>query len=157
FVSALLAFLVSLFQSRWAMHLQILALQHQVAVYKQTVHRPRLRTTDRVFWAWLSRLWPGWRETLAFVQPHTVIVWQRTRLRDHWRRLSQSGKPGRPAIAQEVRELIRDMWRANPTWGSPRIVGELRKLGIDVAKSTVEKYRGRPPKLPSPTWKAFLK
>src|SRR5262249_61200593 len=56
FVSALLAFLVSLFQSRWAMQLKILALQHQVAVYKQTVHRPQLHPTDRLFWAWLSRL-----------------------------------------------------------------------------------------------------
>ena len=48
------------------------------------------------------------------------------------------------------------MWRSNPTWGSPRIVGELRKLGINVAKSTVETYRPRPTKPPSPTWKAFL-
>jgi putative transposase len=155
-VSALLAFLVSLFQSRWAMHLQILALQHQVAVYTQTVHRPRLRTTDRVFWAWLSRLWPGWHKALAFVQPRTVTAWQRQRFRDHWRRLSQSVEPGRPAIAQEVRELIRDMSQANPTWGSPRMVGELQKLGIDVAKSTVEKSRVRLIKPPSPTRKAFI-
>jgi hypothetical protein len=49
------------------------------------------------------------------------------------------------------------MWQSDPTWGAPRIVGELRKLGIDVAKSTVEKYRMRPRKLPSPTWKTFLK
>jgi hypothetical protein len=48
------------------------------------------------------------------------------------------------------------MWRSNPTWGSPRIVGELRKLGIIVAKSTVEKYRPRDRKPPSPTWQAFL-
>ena len=48
------------------------------------------------------------------------------------------------------------MSAANPGWGSPRIVGELRKLGIDVAKSTVEKYRVRSRKPPSPTWKAFL-
>jgi putative transposase len=41
-------------------------------------------------------------------------------------------------------------------WGSPRIVGELRKLGINVAKATVEKYRPRVRKPPSPTWKAFL-
>jgi hypothetical protein len=61
-VSALLALLVSLFQSRWAMHLQILALQHQVAVYKQTVHRPRLRTTDRVATTTVSR-------PLAAVEP----------------------------------------------------------------------------------------
>ena len=156
-VSALFACLVSLFQSRSAMHLQILALQHQVAVYRQTVHRPRLRSTDRLFWAWLSRLWSSWQDTLVFVQPHTVIAWQRKRFRDHWRRLSQQGKPGRPAIAKDVRDLIRTMWQANPTWGSPRIVGELRKLGIEVAKSAVEKFRPRLTKPSSPTWKTFLK
>ena len=48
------------------------------------------------------------------------------------------------------------MWRSNPTWGSPRIVGELRKLGITVAKSTVEKYRPRVHNPSSPTWKTFL-
>ena len=48
------------------------------------------------------------------------------------------------------------MWRSNPTWGSPRIVGELRKLGINVAKSTVERYRPKWRKPSCPTWKAFL-
>lgn len=108
-------------------------------------------------WSWLSRLWPGWQAALAVVQPRTVIVWQRRRFRDHWRCLSQKGKPGRPAIAKEVQRLIRDMSQANPTWGAPRIVGELCKLGIDVAQSTVEKYRVRPCQPPSPTWKIFLK
>ena len=123
-----------------SLRLENLSLRHQVAVYKQTVHRPRLCPTDRLFWAWLSRLWPGWRDALAFVQPRTVIAWQHKRFREHWQRLSQRGTPGRPALAKEVRDLIRQMWQANPMWGSPRIVGELRKLGIDVAKSTVEKY-----------------
>jgi putative transposase len=48
------------------------------------------------------------------------------------------------------------MWCSNPTWGSPRIVWELRKLGITVAKSTVEKYRPKMRKPSSPTWKTFL-
>ena len=155
-ISALLAFVASLFRSRASLCLEHLALRHQLAVYQQTVDRPRLRSTDRVLWAWLSRLWPGWLDALAFVQPRTVIAWQQQRFRDYWRRLSQQGTPGRPAIAKEMRALIQDMWQANPTWGSPRIVGELRKLGIDVAKSTVETYRVRPRKPPSPTWKAFL-
>ena len=59
-------------------------------------------------------------------------------------------------MAKAIRDLIRQMSEANPTWGSPRIVGELRKLGIDVAKSTVEKYRVRRQKPPSPTWRTFL-
>jgi hypothetical protein len=124
-ISAILAFIASLLRSRTSLSLENLALRHQLAVYKQTVHRPRLRPTDRLFWAWLSRLWPGWQETLAFVQPRTVIAWQRKRFCDHWRRLSQQGPPGRPAIAKEVRDLIRTIWQANPTWGAPRIVGEL--------------------------------
>jgi putative transposase len=35
-------------------------------------------------------------------------------------------------------------------------LGELRKVGIEVTKSTVETYRMRLPKLPSPTWKSSL-
>jgi hypothetical protein len=58
-ISAWLALFASLFRSRWAPHLQVLALQHQVAVYQQTIHRPRLSPMDRVFWSWLSWLWSG--------------------------------------------------------------------------------------------------
>ena len=155
-ISVLLACVATWCRSSTALRLENLALRHQLAVYKQRVPRPRLRPSDRVFWAWLSRLWSGWQAALAFVQPRTVIAWQRKQFRDHWRRLSQQETPGRPAIAKEVRDLICAMWQANPTWGSPRIVGELRKLGIDVAKSTVEKYRPRSRKSPSPTWKTFL-
>ena len=92
-----------------------------------------------------------------FVQPATVLAWQRRRFRDHWARLSRRNLPGRPAVSQELRTLIRDISAANPRWGSPRILGELRKLGIAVAKSTIEKYRVRPRRPPSPAWRAFLK
>jgi putative transposase len=156
-VSALLAFVAALFQSHASLCLEHLALRHQLAVYRQTIHRPRLRPTDRLFWVWLSRLWTGWQAALTFVQPRTILAWQQQRFRDHWRGLSQQRTPGRPAIAKEVRQLIRDMWQSNLTWGAPRIVGELRKLGIDVAKSTVETYWVRRQKPPSPTWKTFLK
>ena len=133
-VSALLAFLAACFRSRRSMQLEILALRHRVAVYQRSVPRPCIQPTDRLFWAWLTCLWAGWQNALAFVQPRTVIAWQQKRFREYWRRLSQGRTPGRPAVAKEVRELIREMSRANPTWGSPRIVGELRKVGIEVAE-----------------------
>lgn len=155
-VAVLLASVFTWFRSRLSMQMELIALRHQVAVYKQSISRPKLRPTDRLLWVWLSRLWPSWQQALAFVQPQTVIAWQKKRFRDYWRRLSRNGKPGRPTIAKEVRALIQDMWRSNPTWGSPRIVGELRKLGIHVAKSTVEKYRPRTRNPSSLTWKAFL-
>jgi len=155
--SALMAYVVSYFRSHQSLRLENMALRHQLAVYQQTVKRPKLRSWDRLFWVLLSRLWLGWEKALAFVQPRTVIAWQHKRFRDYWRQFSQNGKPGRPAISNEGRNLIRDMWQSNPMWGSPRIVGELRKLGINVAKSTVEKYRPHVRKPSSPTWKAFLK
>ena len=74
-VSALLIFLVTPLRTRGAMPWEIVALRHQLAVYKQTVHRPRLPPTDRLFWVWLSRLWPGWHKALAFVQPRPVLAW----------------------------------------------------------------------------------
>ena len=127
-LTALLAFVVSLFQSRQALHLQILALQHQVSVYKRTVPRPRLHPSDRLFWSWLSRLWSGWQGALPFVQPRTVITWQRKRFREHWRRLRQQGKPGRPAMATDVRDLIRAMWPANPKCGEVIAIPEVGGL-----------------------------
>ena len=154
----LLAILASLragLQSRVALQLEVLALRHQLAVYRRSPTRARTKLADRLLWAWLSRKWAGWQDVLVFVQPRTVIAWQRRRFREHWARLSQ-GRPGRPTVAKAVQDLVRKMSSANPRWGSPRIVGELAKLGIRVAKSTVEKHMVRPKKPPSPTWRAFL-
>jgi hypothetical protein len=113
-IAVLLAFVPRLFRAHACLCLENLALRHQLAVYQQTVRRPRLSPMDRLFWSWLSCLWSGWQDALAFVQPRTVIAWQRTRFRDHWRRLSQQGQPGRPAVASDLRDLIRDRSRANP-------------------------------------------
>jgi len=155
-VCALLAFVSTLFRSRRSLQMEIVALRHQLTVYQRAAQRPRINPGDRVLWSWIARHWSGWRDALFFVQAGTVIAWQRKRFRDHWAKLSKHGRPGRPTVSEEIKALIRRMSAANPSWGSPRIVGELRKLGIDVAKSTVEKYRVRSRKPPSPTWKAFL-
>ncbi|MFI5340677.1 MAG: integrase core domain-containing protein [Candidatus Methylomirabilales bacterium] len=156
-VRALLAFAVSLVRSHVSLQLEILALRHQLTVYHRSIRRPQVRPSNRILWSWLARRWARWREVLVFVQPATVLAWQRTRFREYWARLSRTGPAGRPAIRREGRQLIREISVANPRWGSPRILGELRKLGIAVAKSTVEKYRVRPRRPTSPTWRAFLK
>jgi len=156
-LQALAAFFQSLFRSRLAMQIEILALRHQLGVYQRSSARPRLRPADRILWAWLSRAWSGWREALVIVRPETVIAWRRRKFRHHWARLSRSGKPGRPGIHRQVRDLIRRMSSANPLWGAPRIVGELAKIGIDLPRSTVAKYMIRRRRPPSATWRAFLK
>ncbi len=152
---ALAAALGASFRTRAALQIEVLALRHQLSVYHRRGGRAHIKVADRLLWAWLSRTWAGWRSALMFVQPSTVIAWQRRRFRDHWAGLSRR-RTGRPAVAKELRDLISKMSMANPGWGSPRIVGELAKLSIAVSKSTVEKYMVRPRKPPSPTWRAFL-
>jgi transposase InsO family protein len=56
-----------------------------------------------------------------------------------------------------VRELIARLSRDNPLWGSERIRGELRKLGIAVSKRSIRRYRWRPQRPPSQTWRTFLR
>ena len=143
-------------RSRVSLQLEVAALRHQLALYKEQGRRPRIRPTDRLLWSCVLRWWSQWRRALYIVQPRTVLEWQKKRFRDYWRDLSRAGKPGRPRISPELRTLIKRMWSANPTWGSPRIVLELKKLGIDVAKSTVERYQPKEGRSTSPGWKTFL-
>jgi putative transposase len=133
-----------------------LALRQQLAVCKQSIKRPKLWPRDRVFWVLLSRLWSNWRSALAIVQPETVIRWHRMGFKLYWRWKSRAGKPGRPPIEREIRDLIRRMSRENPMWGTPRIQSELALLGHDVAEATATKYMVRTQKPPSQTWRTFL-
>lgn len=153
-VSLISTLLVS-FRSRLALQAEILALRHQLNILQRSSNkRRRLRASDRILWVWLSQLWSDWRSALLIVKPETVIRWHRQGFRLYWR--WKSRHPGRPDAGREIRELIRKMCVSNPTWGAPRIHGELLKLGIDVSQTTVSKYMVRRRKPPSQTWRAFL-
>ena len=99
--------------------LENLALHQQLAAYKRTVTRPRLRRTDRLFWVWLARVWAGWRQALVIVTPDTVLRWQRRRFREHWTKLSGRPPVGRPPVSAAIKALISRMAAANPLWGAP--------------------------------------
>ena len=153
----LLATLSSIFRSRAALELENLALRHQIGVLRRTAaKRLKLTSADRLLWICLSRLWRGWRSALTIVKPETVIAWHRAGFRLFWTWKVRCGQPGRPIISPEVRALIRKMGRENPSWGAPRIHGELLKLGINVGESSVSKYMVRSRKPPSQTWRTFL-
>ena len=143
------------FMSHAGLAVENLALRQQLAVYRHRRPRPKLRRRDRIFWVWLSRCWTGWQHALVIVQPDTVIGWHRQGFRLYWRWRSR-GRPGRPKVEAEVRQLLGRMSRENPSWGAPRIQSELVLLGHDVAEATVGKYMIRRPKLPSQTWRTFL-
>ncbi len=137
--------------------LENLALRQQLTVQQRTIKRPKLKRKDRIFWVWLSRIWPQWKSALIVVKPETVIKWHRRGFKLYWRWKSRPSKVGRPRISKEIRDLIRQMSRENPTWGAPRIQSELKLLGFEIADSTVAKYMIRQKKPPSQTWRSFLK
>jgi putative transposase len=101
-------------------------------------------------------LWAGWTDAISVVQPATVIRWQRTGFKLLWIWRSRRKGPGRPAVAPEARALIRQMSKANPLWGAPRIHGELQKLGLEISQAAVSKYLGPRSTPPSQTWRTFL-
>lgn len=138
---------------------ELLALRHQILVLQRqrAGRRLALRPPDRWLWVTLSRCWSRWREALIVVRPETVIAWHRRGFRLFWRWKSRGRPPGRPAVPREIIDLIQTMQKANPTWGAPRIHGELLKLGIEVAQSTVSKYLQRSQRPPSQGWRTFLR
>src|ERR1700730_11911186 len=139
----------------YALELELVTLRHQVTVLRR--QRPgqlRLFSTDRLLWVWLYRVWPQVLNAMVLVKPATVVQWHRKGFRTYWR--WRSRRPGRPKMSTEIRDLIRQMSRANPLWGAPRIHGELLKLGIEVSQATVGRYLPWRPKVPSPTWRTFL-
>jgi transposase InsO family protein len=157
-VKLLVAAVLSLFMSRRRLEAEVLVLRHQLNVLRRSApRRVRLFNTDRVLLVWLFRLAPSVLRSVMVVRPETLIRWHRRGFRAYWRWKSRAGT-GRPLVAKETRDLIREISLANPLWGAPRVHGELLKLGIAVAESTVAKYiaKGRGGRPPGQSWKTFL-
>jgi putative transposase len=145
------------FRSRKDLLLENLVLRQQLAVFKQRKQRPKLDGFDKLFWVAVQRVWTEWKKSLLIVTPDTVVRWHREGFRKYWRWRSRR-EIGRKRISKEVRELILQMTSDNPTWGAPRIHGELLKLGFDVSERSVSRWMRRVPQKPgtSKQWKAFL-
>jgi len=143
-------------RTRASLEAEIVFLRHQLNVLRRQVPgKPRLMAADRWLFVWLYRCMPSLLNAAVIVKPDTIARWHRMGFRLYWRWKSRSCR-GRPPIPIEVRSLIRRMSLENPLWGAPRIHGELLKLGIEVAQSTVAKYVARSGRGQSQTWKTFL-
>jgi hypothetical protein len=142
------------FKSRRRLEAENLILRHQLNVLQQ--HAPRrlhLRWADRALFIWLYRRCPRILDAITIVRPETIVRWHRMGFAAYWRWKSR----GRPRIGKEVGDLIRRMSFENPLWGAPKIHGQLLKLGIDVAQSTVSIYMVPRQDRPLQTWKTFLR
>src|SRR6201997_2057913 len=147
------------FRSHRRLLLENLALRQQLAVLKRRRARPKLSPFDKLFWVLAVRFWTDWRRSLLVVTPETVVRWHRAGFRLYWSWISKARKRvGRKKLSTDVRELIFRMVAENPTWGAPRIHGELLMLGFDVSERTISRWMKRAPRDPQPAqrWRAFL-
>jgi len=154
-----LRLLARCFRSRRKLLLENLALRQQLAVLKRRQDRPTLLPFDKLFWMLACRFWSEWKKSLLVVTPETVVRWHRAGFRLYWSLISKARKRvGRKKLSTDVRELIFRMVAENPTWGAPRIHGELLMLGFDVSERTISRWMKRAPRDPQPAqrWRAFL-
>src|SRR3974390_841098 len=157
FFHLLVMFVVNPFRSRRRLEIENLFLRHQLNIaLRRAPHRLRLRTSDRVLLILSAVVWPSLIGLCRIVQPETILRWHRAGFRTYWRWKSR-GRPGRPKIERERRELIRRMSVENRLWGAPRIHGELLKLGFEVSQSSVAKYMVKRRGPPSQGWRGFLR
>src|SRR6266436_2495166 len=152
----LVRMLCDYFKSRPQLESEIVILRHQFnLLQRRAPRRPHLRWVDRALFIWLYRRCPRVLRAITIVRPETVLRWHRMGFAAYWRWKSRS-PGGRPRIAQEVRDLIRRMSLENPLWGATKIHGELLKLGIEIAQSTVSIYMVPRSDRPLQTWRTFL-
>ena len=147
--------LVDAFRSREDLILENLALRQQLLALHAKRTRRRLGSLDRVFWVALREQWSGWRRSLVIVTPETVVRWHRTGFRLYWGWLSRTRRiAGRKPFSREVRDLIFRMVAENPTWGAPRIHGELRVFRNRILIARLPKAaHSRRPTRRSKSWK----
>src|SRR5437879_9880585 len=152
--------LVRFFRGRPSLLLENLALRQQLVALKRRHPRPSLGLFDKLFWVIARWIWSAWKHSLILVTPETVVRWHRTGFRIYWRLVSRVRRPvGRRPTPKEVRDLIFRMVADNPTWGAPRIHGELRMLGFELSERTSSRWMKRAPRDPEPAkrWLAFLR
>src|SRR5215469_13229100 len=156
----LLGSIFRVFRKRSGLLLENLALRQQLAVLKRHRPRPQIRLFDKLFWVLAKRFWTKWKEALIVVSPETVVRWHRAGFAMYWRAISRTrGVIGRKHIPKEARDLIFRMVAENPTWGAPRIHGELLMLGFDLSERTISRWMERAPRNhePAKRWLAFLR
>ena len=122
------------------------------------VKRPPFRPYERGMVVALSSLLEHWRNTVLLVKPETVLRWHREGFRLIWKHRSRSAKRSEARISEDTIALIRQMARDNRLWGAERIRGELLKLGIRVAKRTIQRHiRAVRPSGDGQRWRTFLR
>ena len=109
-------------------------LRHEVAVLRRQVVRPRPAWANHAMLAALVKLLSGHLRLHRIVAPGTLLAWHRRLAKEE---MDVSGTPGRPRVPRSGARASGAAGAAEPRWGHRRVHGELTKLGMTIAPSTV--------------------
>ncbi|MBI5033877.1 MAG: hypothetical protein HZB51_25440 [Chloroflexi bacterium] len=132
--------------------------QQLIIILHRQIIKPSFSQSDRLWLVFLASRVKNWKEAPLISKPDTLLRWHRQGFQLFWKFTSRN-RDGRPQLDKETITLVQQMPRENRLWGVGRIRGELLKLGLTVAKRTIQKYIARvcPDKPNSQTWATFLK
>lgn len=149
--------LQDLSRSKAELVLENALLRHQLAILQRQSKPPHLTSSDRFWFLFLASRLKHWKDALVLLKPETLLRWHREGFRLFWKYKSRP-KSTQPKIALETIMLIQQVGQQNPLWGAERIRGELLKLGIKVAKLTIQRYlqRTKSPAESNQKWSTFL-
>jgi putative transposase len=153
----------ALVRSRRGLHvkdIELLVLRHELDILRRQIARPKLSRVDRALLAAAACHLPRSSRGALLVTPRTLLRWHRALVRRKWRQ--PAGRPGRPRLPTEVRELVLRLARENPRWGHRRVCGELAKLEVRVSPTSIRRllaYAGLvpAPRRTGPSWREFLR
>lgn len=152
-----------LFMKRKDVIFTLLLLKKENAIYKRRLNvskkKIQTRRIDRLVFSLIAAVSKRATAHITFVKPQTLLDWQKQFIKGYWTYTHK--KPGRKPVSNNVKKLILEMKRENQLWGCQRIADELKKLGIDLHTTTVNRilqtFRKNGKIQPNGSWKNFLK
>lgn len=144
-------------RSRSELLIENALLRQQLVILQRQVQKPRFTRSDRLSFLLLASRLRNWKQQLLILKPETLLRWHRQGFKLFWRFKTRTHR-GRPRLSPDLIALVQRIASENPRWGAEGIHGELLKLGIRVAKDTIQTYLRRlRPSSPSQNWNTFLK
>lgn len=121
-------------------------LRRENGILKRRQKSPNITDIDRFFFIAIYRNCRDCLENIAIVKPSTVVGWHRKLAAKKWD--YSKIKVGRPPVTEKEKRIVIEIKRENPSWGSWKIKGRLKKLGIKLCRTTIKKIlreNGFPP------------
>jgi len=140
-LSLLQSIFSTLFKNRKNLIFTLLLLKKENEIYKRHLNLQNKRIftkrNDRISLSLITSLSKQAINHLTIVKPKTLLDWQRLFIKNYW--TYKHKPPGRKPVSKEIKDLILEMKQENRLWGSMKISDELKKVGIELHPTAVNK------------------